>query len=143
MKKSTKKQIITIFILLIFFGSSLAFAFISAFPTQQQGEIWAARLSIVIFNELQTIPAGVGVIGETKEKLFTQNFDNIIYKNIDEDATLREFFEIWGETFNSTCVLDYCNNGNHSMRMYVNNVENFDYEFYIIKNNDDILIDYR
>jgi hypothetical protein len=143
MKKSTKKQIITIFILFAFLGSSLTYAFISAFPTQQQEEFWAARLSIVIFNGLEQIPAGVGVTNETREKLYTLNFDNIIYKDTDEDVKLRDFFKIWGENFNSTCILDYCNNGNYSMRMYVNNVENFDYELYVIKNRDDIIIDYR
>jgi hypothetical protein len=143
MKKSTKKRIITIFILFAFLGSSLTYALISAFPTQQQEEVWAFRLSIVIFNELQHIPAGVGVTNETREKLFTMDLNNIIYKDTDEDVNLGEFFEIWGETFNSTCILDYCNNGNHSMRMYVNNVENFDYELYVIKNMDDIIVDYR
>jgi len=143
MKKSTKKRIITIFILFAFLGSSLTYALISAFPTQQQEEVLAFRLSIVIFNELQHIPAGVGVTNETREKLFTMDLNNIIYKDTDEDVNLGEFFEIWGETFNSTCILDYCNNGNHSMRMYVNNMENFDYELYVIKNMDDIIVDYR
>jgi len=143
MKKKTRKQIITIFILLAFLGSSLTYAFISAFPVQQEEEVWAFRLLTVVFNELQTIPAEVGVTNETREKLFTLSDDNIIYKTTNEDVTLKDFFEIWGENFNSTCILDYCNNENHSMRMYVNNVENFDYELYTIKNRDDIIIDYR
>ncbi len=144
MKKSTKKQIFAIFIILAFLGSSFTYAIISAIPSQDQVQAgWRAGLAIVIFNELQPIPAGVGITNETRAKLFTLNSDGIIYKTGEEPATLREFFEIWDKNFNGTCILDYCNNGNHSMRMYVNNIESFDYELYTIKNNDFILIDYR
>jgi hypothetical protein len=144
MKKSTKKQIFTIIILIAFLGSSLAFAINYAIPSGNQVQAnWRAGLSIVIFNDLYPIPADIGVKNETYDKLFTLNSDGIIYKTGEESATLGEFFKIWGENFNSTCILDYCNNENNSMRMYVNNIENFDYELYSIKNNDFILIDYR
>jgi len=144
MKKSTKKQIFAILIILAFLGSTFTYAIISAIPSQNQVQAgWRAGLAIVAFNELQPIPTGVGVTNETRSKLFTLNSDGIIYKTGEESATLREFFEIWGENFNSTCILDYCNNENHSMRMYVNNIETSDYELYTIKNNDFILIDYR
>ena len=144
MKKSTKKKMMGIIISVAFLGSifTAAVSFILP-PENQEGEVWAARLSIVIFNELQQIPAEIGVTNKTREKLFTLDYDNIIYKNTNEDVSLGEFFEIWNETFNSNCILDYCSNENQSMRMYVNNVENFDYEFYVIKNRDEIIIDYR
>ena len=132
-----------IIISLAFLASIITGAISFVLPSNNQQEVWAARLSIVIFNELQTIPAEVGVVNETREKLFTINYDNIIYKVTDEDATLKEFFGIWGETFNSTCILNYCNNANHSMVMYVNSVTNTDYELYTIQNRDEIIIDYR
>ncbi len=144
MKKSTKKRIFTIITLFAFLGSSVTYAIMSAIPSQNQIQAnWRAKLAIVIYGELYPIPADVGVTNETRSKLFTINSDGIIYKTGEESATLGEFFEIWGENFNSTCILDYCNNENHSMRMYVNNVENFQYENYVIKNGDFILIDYR
>ena len=144
MKKSTKKKIFAIFIVIAFLGSGLISAFLYANPSQNQVQAnWGARLAIVVFNDMQHIPAGVGVTNETTDKLFTLNSDGIIYKTGEESATLGEFFEIWGENFNSSCILEYCNNENNSMRMYVNNVEIFQYEVYIIKNNDFILIDYR
>ncbi|NIO45098.1 MAG: hypothetical protein GTN36_06140 [Candidatus Aenigmarchaeota archaeon] len=144
MKKSTKKKIFAIFIVLAFLGSGLISAFLYTTPSQNQVQVdWGARLAITTFGDLYPIPAGVGVTNETTDKLFTLNSDGIIYKTGEESATLVEFFEIWGENFNSTCILEYCNTENHSMRMYVNNVENFDYELYTIKNNDFILIDYR
>jgi hypothetical protein len=152
MKKSTKKKIMAVIISLAFLGSIIAGSISLIIPSGRQQGVWAAKLEIVVFNELQEIPAEVGVNNETREKLFTLDYDNIIYKTVDEDATLKEFFDIWGKTFNSTCILDYCNNENHSMKMYVcsnclqtqgNFVENKDYELYKINNMDIIRIDYR
>jgi hypothetical protein len=143
MRKSTKKKIMSIAIAVAFLASILTTALSFVIPTENQQGTWAARLSIVIYNELQYIPADVGVTDGTREKLFTLNADNIIYKSTNEDASLKDFFDIWGETFNSTCILDYCNSGNHSMRMYVNGVENKNYQYYIIQNMNEIIIDYR
>jgi hypothetical protein len=143
MRKSTKKKIMGITISLAFLASIITGAISFVLPSENQQEVWVARLSIVVFNELQYIPAEVGVTNETREKLFTLNTDNLIYKVTDEDVTLKDFFDIWGETFNSTCILDYCNNENHSMVMYVNRARNTDYELYKINNRDEIIIDYR
>lgn len=139
MKKARKQQIITIFLLIIFLVSTFAI-FESG---GQQQETWGVKLEIFIFGELQQIDPNVGITGETKSKLYTLKADNVIYKQGEENATLKEFFDIWGENFNSTCIFDYCNNGNQSMRMYVNGVENTNYENYVMKNNDIITIDYR
>lgn len=138
MKKTRKKQIVTIALLVIFLGSTFAM-----FQPEEKKETWKVKLEIAIFGELHQIPSNVGVNGETKSKLYTFESDNVIYKTGEEDARLKEFFDIWGENFNSTCIFDYCNNENHSMKMYVNGVENTDYELYVMKNNDIITIDYR
>lgn len=152
MRKSTKKKMMGIFISFAFLASIITGAISFVLPSDNQQEVWAARLEIVVFNELQEIPAEVGVLNETRDKLFTLNYDNIIYKVSDEEAVLGEFFEIWGETFNSTCILDYCNSENHTMKMYVCSncletytsfTENKDYEFYRINNMDIVRIDYR
>jgi len=147
-KNSTKKQIITIFILVAFLGSSLTYALISAFPSENQVQTnWAAQLVITIFGEQYTIPADIGVTNETREKLFTVNSNGIIYKTGTEDATLGEFFKIWGQDFNSTCIIDYCNNQNNTMMMVLRSgndwVANSEYDNYVIKNGDVIWIDYR
>ncbi|MFH0929026.1 MAG: hypothetical protein V1818_01565 [Candidatus Aenigmatarchaeota archaeon] len=152
MKKSTKKKIISIFIISAFLFSSFAYALSFAFPTQKQSDVWAFGLNIYIDNNLQQIPAGVGIVNNATDILFTTDYDSIIYKNTDDDVRLKDFFGIWGETFNSTCIFDYCNNGNHSMKMYVCSnclisytsfVENKDYELYKINNMDVVRIDYR
>jgi hypothetical protein len=148
MNKNTKKKIITILILLAFLGSSMAYALISAFPSENQVQTnWAAKLIITIFGEQYNIPADIGVTNETREKLFTINSDGVIYKTGTEDVALKEFFDIWGENFNSTCIIDYCNNQNNTMMMFLrsgnNWVANSEYENYVIKNGDIIWIDYR
>jgi hypothetical protein len=143
MKKTTKKQILSLFILIAFIGSSITFALLNTFSTQNPEDVWVARISIVIFEELQTIPADVGVYNNTKDKLYTIAADNLVYKNTDEDVMLKDFFEIWEENFNYTCILEHCNNENNTMRMYVNSLENFDYELYTIKDKDHVIIDYR
>jgi hypothetical protein len=146
MKRETKKQLMSIFVLLVFSGSIVTYALLYIFPQQEKQTNWRARLIISIFEQPQIIPAGIGVVNETKAKLYTLDDDGIIYKTVQEDVTLGDFFEIWGKNFNSTCIFNYCNNENHSMRMYVWNgkwVENFDYDLYVIRNGDTILIDYR
>lgn len=148
MKKSTKKQILTLIILFVFSGSVVTYALISAVPSENQVQTnWAARLIITIFNEQYTIPANIGVTNETRTKLFTINSDGIIYKTGTEDATLGDFFKEWDQNFNSTCIIDYCNNQNNTMMMFLRSgdswVANTEYENYVIKNQDIIWIDYR
>jgi uncharacterized protein YaiE (UPF0345 family) len=122
----------------------MAYAIIATVPSSNQIQSnWRAQIAIVIFNQQYSIPASIGVINQTTAKIFTTNSDGMIYKAGTEDVTLKDFFDEWEQKFNSTCIIDYCNNANSSMRMYVNNKENMDYELYIIKNGDFILIDYR
>jgi hypothetical protein len=146
-KKATKNRLITIFILLIFLGSSLAYAFISAFPTGSSSDQWQARIIITINEDQYPIPSDIGIVGnETKGKIFTGNTNGIIYKTVNGYVTLKDFFDTWGQTFNSTCVLDYCNTNTSSVKMYTWNgkwVTNSAFEFYVIKSGDNILIDYR
>ena len=144
MKRSTKNRILTIFIILIFIGSTAAFSILSSFENRQENNInWKAQIVILIFGEVYPIPANIGVNNETKAKVYTLSTDGIIYKSTNEDVTLKDFFEVWGQTFNSTCILDYCNNENNSVVLFVNGKENSEYELYKINNNDFIIIDYR
>jgi len=143
MKRETKTRIITIFILLMFLGSSMTYAIISAFPSENTVSGWRAQLVIVIFGEQYPIPTDIGYTNESQAKVYTTSTDGILYKSVKEDVTLKDFFGVWGKNFNSTCILDYCNTNTSSMVMFVNGKGNSDYEYYIIQNNDIIVIDYR
>ena len=138
----------TIIILFAFVGSSVAFALISAFPSENQVQAdWGASIVIRIFNERYTVPAEIGVTNQSRAKLFTISPDGKIYKTGTEDANLGDFFKIWNETFNGTCILDYCNNENNSLMMYAWKdgkwTLNYEYENYVLKNGDTVLIDYK
>lgn len=144
MKKETKNRIITIFMLLMFLGSSLTYAIISAIPNEQNNTAeWKARIIIYINGETYPIPVDIGGDNETTSKIFTGNTNGIIYKRVSDDVTLKDFFDAWGQNFNSTCILEYCNTNTSSMAMFVNRKESSDFELYTIKNNDVIEIDYR
>lgn len=144
MRKSTKKQITTVFILLIFLASSVTYAIISAVPSGNSAAGWQAQLIIVIFGEQYPVPSNVGVAGnETTGKIYTISTDGVLYKSVEGDVALKDFFDAWGQTFNSTCILTYCNTNTSSVAMFVNDKANFEYENYIIQRNDFIVIDYR
>ena len=143
MKRATKNRIITIFILLMFLGSSITYAIISAFPGESTTSVWRAQLVILVFGDQYPIPTDIGNTNESKSKVYTTSTDGILYKSVNDDVTLKDFFDAWGKTFNSTCILDYCKTNTSSMAMFVNGKENLDYEYYIIKNYDIIIIDYR
>lgn len=147
MKKRTK-QILTIIILLIFLGSGFTGIILSIVPGGGGPTSWRALLLIIIYGEQIEIPAKIGFVDDTpSEGFYTLDNSSLIFKGTSEDLPLGDFFVIWGKTFNSTCIFEHCNNGNHSMRMYIirgnDKVENFEYEDYIVKDRDVILIDYR
>lgn len=147
MKRATKNRIITIFIILMFVGSSLTFAIISAVPSGQSAGGWKAGIIIVINGEQYPIPSDIGISNnETTGKVYTGNTDGVVYKTVPGDVKLKDFFDTWGNAFNSTCILNYCNTNTSSMKMYVWSgkwIENYDYNLYVIKSGDNILIDYR
>jgi hypothetical protein len=149
MKRSTKKQLITIFILLIFMGSTITYAIISAVPSGNTVSGWRAQMAIVIFGDQYPIPVDIGYTNTTKAKVFTTSTDGTLYKSVDGDVTLKDFFDAWNETFNSTCILSYCNtksnttNITSTVAMFVNGKINLEYENYVIQSNDQIIIDYR
>jgi len=157
MKKERKKQIIALFILFFFFGSS-TFAIVAFLPVPD--------------NTTPQIPAGVGSIGSTHEhadfKVYingnTIDFSQQKYQVASpyihvEDGngnlihvhatgeTIGFFFDTLGMKFNSTCfVLDtgeeFCNQDDRTLKFYVNDFTNNDFEKYLLKDLDQILISY-
>jgi len=145
--KKKAKQILTIVILLIFLGSGFTGIILSIIPGGGGPTSWRAVLLISIHNEQIEIPGGIGINGDSPQGFYTLDNSSILFKGTSKDLPLGNFFISWGKNFNSTCIFEYCNNGNHSMRMYIikgnDKVENFDYERYIVKDRDVMLIDYR
>jgi hypothetical protein len=143
MNKAKKQMLTTIFILLVFMGSSLSYAVLYIFPVEEQNVQWLARLNIYIDGNLVTIPAGIGLIeGQNTTGIHTYAENNVLYKEGPKNLTLENFFNSWGETFNSTCIMSYCSNDTYEIRMYVNGQPNYEFEKYSFNDKDLIDIDY-
>ena len=137
MKKENRRRVIVLFILFVFMGSSISYAVLFFVPTEENVK-WMARLNIYIDGQLQFIPEGVGTGGS----LYTMAADNILYKEGPKNLTLGDFFNVWSQIFNSTCILEYCTDSSHNLVMRVNRAKNYEFDRYVIQNNDLIEIDY-
>ncbi len=106
---------------------------------------WHPRLTITINNQKETIPANIGISGvhqpiHTHDSTGTLHYEN--NRPTLENMRLGFFFEVWGKKFNSTCIFDNCNNDSGTVKMFVNDKENFEFDSYIPKDRDDIRIEY-
>lgn len=108
---------------------------------------WHPILTIKINGEEQLIPANLGLTPshhpihthDTSGTLHYEN-NNPSFKNM----RLGYFFDtVWRKKFNSTCILEFCNNDLGNVRMFVNKEENFEFDNYIPKDKDDILIEFK
>lgn len=87
---------------------------------------------------------------KASEYIFLENNDHIIHR-FATGATLGMFFESLGMKFTSSCFIldkpllnntEYCNNGDHTLKFYVNEEPNYEYGKYVIMEGDRILISY-
>ena len=103
-----------------------------------------AALNIIIDGEKQAIPANIGILPGIMRPVHTHALDNEVHLEgpCQRDFTLRDFFAIWGRQFNSQCIFDKCTEGG-ILSMRVNGVDNQDFDSYIIKDDDDIVIEYK
>lgn len=65
-----------------------------------------------------------------------------IESTVVRDYTLGEFFDVWGATFTSTCIMDKCNDGTKTVQMFVNGQPSFEFRNYLLKDGDEIVIRY-
>ena len=141
---------------------AVAFAFISSQPPAAttnsvnsissseipRGPIhWHPELTIIINGQQQIIPTNLGITPSFHYPVHTHDTTGVLhYENNNptpENMPLRYFFEqVWRKPFNSTCILNYCNDGSKTVKMTVNGKENFDFENYIPKDKDDIRIEF-
>ncbi len=101
-----------------------------------------AELSISIQGQEQTIPANIGLTGG-EQPIHTHDEDHVIHLEFTglvrrDDIRLGRFFEIWGRTFNQTCIFDNCNGSEGQLSMFVNGEPNLEFENYIMQDRDAI-----
>ncbi len=121
---------------------------------------WHPKLKIVIKGEEQFIPPNIGIsIGNNIDNQIsgmrrmspahTHESDGTIHLENDrpwlkpETLTLGYFFKVWGKNFNSSCIFEYCNNKNETLKITVNGKENFEFDKYIMHDKDEIIIEYK
>lgn len=118
---------------------------------------WHPQLTIYINGQQQTIPANVGItIGKATDfsvsgmqmsPIHTHDPTGVLHmeqmRPTDRTMKLGYFFEVWEKKFDSECIFEYCNDGNKSVKMFVNGQPNYDFENYIPKDEDDIVIKYE
>jgi len=103
-----------------------------------------SELEIVINSEKTLIPANVGVYPGIMRPVHTHDDSGEIHIEGPQprEFTLGDFFLVWGRTLNSNCVFDNCADSGQ-LKMYVNGVESFEFENYVLRDHDNILIEYN
>ena len=119
---------------------------------------WHPHLSIKINGENYPIPANIGIsIGRvsdaevatdmgmapthTHDSGGTIHLENKNPRKKPETFALGYFFYIWDKNFDSTCIFEYCTDKG-TLKMYINGEENTEFENYIMRDLDEILIEY-
>ena len=103
-------------------------------------------LTIKINGTEQEIPVNIGILPGIMRPLHTHDGTGEIHIEgpYKRDFTLGEFFEIWGETLNATCIFEYCTNigSNSTLKMLVNEQESQQFENYVLREDDRILVEF-
>lgn len=156
-KKSSKKWIITVFVFLIIIASIYFFNKSSGYGDVPASEINIrshsnlamhihADLEIIIDNETIEIPPNIGIFPGVMRPLHTHDSSGEIHIEgpYARSFTLGEFFDIWGRTFNESCIFDYCSqSGVGQMEMFVNGEKSESYQNLILRDGQDILIEWH
>lgn len=118
---------------------------------------WHPHLTIVIDGIEQPIPVGIGVtIGKrvdthlsgmgmspthTHESDGTIHLENNNPSSKPATTTLGYFFYVWEKQLTKDCIFEYCTDEG-TLKMYVNGKENTEFDGYLMKDKDDIRIEY-
>lgn len=101
-------------------------------------------LRILIDGNEEFIPANIGILSGVMRPIHTHDASGEIHIEgpCARDFTLGDFFKIWGREFNSQCVFDKCTDAG-SLKITVNGKDNNEFENYIMRDRDNILIEFE
>jgi len=100
---------------------------------------------IIKINEVQyNLPANIGVATGILRPLHTHDPDNKVHIEgpCARDFKLGEFFQVWNKEFNENQIFDYAT-PNGTLTMTVNGVPNTQFENYVMRDEDKIVIEYK
>lgn len=105
-----------------------------------------SHLTIIANKQTINLPAEIGVDQKNSciYPLHTHDGSNIIHVEspVQKDFTLSDFFALWNMPLNKQQILNYKVDANHGLKLYVNGNESNDLEYLILKDHQDIVIDY-
>ncbi|MBI4153954.1 hypothetical protein HY501_01330 [Candidatus Woesearchaeota archaeon] len=139
------------FIYFLFFNGNGS---VFAHEHSDEGIHWHFNLTIIIDGRKVVIPAGIGItVGKIKDTelsgmqmspLHTHDSSGRVHLESIKPRkfTLNDFFSIWEQQFDSSCILDKCI-GAGDLRMFVNGKENKGFEDYALRDLDEIVIMYE
>ncbi len=120
---------------------------------------WHPKLKIIINGEEQFIPSDIGISvgnnidnpisGMKMSPTHTHESDGTIHLENNrpwqkpETLTLGYFFKVWGKNFNSSCIFEYCNGQNGSLMMTVNGKPRREFDRYMMRDGDSIILEYK
>lgn len=118
---------------------------------------WHPRLTIKIDGKIVPILSNIGInVGKivdtqisgmhmspthTHETDGTIHLENNNPSKKPETLTLGYFFYVWDKQFDSSCIFEHCTDKGE-LKIYVNGKENMEFENYIMRDKDEILIEY-
>ena len=113
-------------------------------PPPQQYRIYP-HLAIIINGEKITIPANIGVTEDCKRIIHTSDDSGTIDVEPYNDTPLilGDFMNVWEKTFSPDQILDYKTDATHEITMTVDGELSMEYENLILKDNQQITIEYR
>jgi len=104
-------------------------------------------LSIFINGEKIALPDETGVEPGCMRMIHTHEGESGKLHVEKEDASLNvtigDFFAVWGKTFNANQILDHKADSNHEIVMTVDGVVNTEYQDYVPKDGENIVIEYK
>ncbi|MBI3037371.1 hypothetical protein HYY73_06520 [Candidatus Woesearchaeota archaeon] len=106
---------------------------------------WHPHVTILIKGKPVTIPANLGLEGSVHKPVHTHETDNILHWEVQsptvKNMQLGYFFnDVWKKKLSSECLLDYCNGPDGTLKMFVNDVENAEFDHYMPRDGDEIKI---
>lgn len=102
-----------------------------------------ADLEIKINGQNYEIPADVGISPGVMKPVHTHDTTGELHIEgvCIRDYTLEDFFRVWGQTFSSECIFNNCADSGE-LRMYANGQESNEFEKHVLKDGEQILIEY-
>lgn len=106
---------------------------------------WHPHITILIKGKPVTIPANLGLGGRAHLPVHTHDTTNVLHWEVNsptvENMQLGFFFDkVWRKEFSSECILDYCSGPDGTVKMFVNEVENTEFDHYMPLDKDEIKI---